>query len=63
MNYYNKNYYSQLDKIVVRYKRRRMARQAFENAKAVCKYGFGIFAVWGAFYFVWSLTSYVFPGW
>lgn len=43
MNYYNnynKNYYSYLDGIIMRSRRRRMARRYFEIAKDICKYAF-----------------------
>lgn len=57
----NNAYYSELDKIILRSKRRRMARKCFQNAKDVFKYLFCCTAIYGTFYFVWSLLCYVFP--
>ena len=62
-NNYNKNYYSYLDSIIMRSKRRRMARRYFEMAKELGKYLLACLVVYGAFYFVWSMLCYVFPEW
>ena len=63
MNYYNKNYYSYLDSIIMRSKRRRMARRYFEMAQELGKYLLACLVVYGGFYFVWSMLCYVFPEW
>ena len=60
MNY---RYYSNLDKIILKSRRKRQMRRYAENAKEAVKFALGAAFVWGGFYFVWSLTSYVFPGW
>ena len=63
MNYYDKNYYSYLDRIIMRSKRRRMARRYFEMAKELGKYLFVCLVGYGGFYYVWSMLCYVFPSW
>ena len=59
----NKEYYSYLDKIILRSRRQRMARRYWETGKNVAKFLLACVAVYGAFYFVWSMLCYVFPEW
>lgn len=54
-------YYSNLDKIIMRSKRRKMALRYAEMAGVLSKYAIGFFAIYGAFYFFWSMLCYVFP--
>lgn len=60
MNY---RYYSNLDKIILRSRRKRMISKYVEMAQEVGKFALGAVFVCGSFYFVLSLTSYVFKGW
>lgn len=60
---YNKNYYSYLDGIIMRSKRRRMARRYFELGAGLGKFLLASVAVYGSFYFVWSMLCFVFPEW
>lgn len=57
----NNAYYSNLDKIIMRSKRRRMARRYAETAFGIGKCLLGAVCVYGAFYFIWSMICYVFP--
>ena len=55
MNY---KYYSNLDKIILRSRRKRMIRKYVEIAQEVGKFALSAVLVWGSFYFVWWATSF-----
>ena len=55
MNY---RYYSNLDKIILRSRRKRMMRKYVEMAQEVGKFALSAAFFWGAFYFVWCATSF-----
>ena len=59
----NKAYYSYLDKIIMKSRRKRMMREYLETGKAVGKFLLVAVSVYGAFYFGWSMLCYVFPDW
>lgn len=59
----NEQYYSHLDKIILRSKRKRMMREYLETGKAVGKFLALAVVLYGAFYFGWSMLCYVFPEW
>lgn len=59
----NEQYYSHLDKIILRSKRKRMMREYLETGKAVGKFLGLAVVLYGAFYFGWSMLCYVFPEW
>lgn len=59
----NKAYYSKLDKIIMRSRRRRMARRYAEQVVSVVTAITIAIIAYGTFYGVWSLLCYVFPDW
>lgn len=61
--YCNKSYYSYLDSIIIRSKRRRMTRRYVEIVWDICKYGLICLIAYSSFYFIWSLLCYTFPDW
>lgn len=59
----NEKYYSHLDKIILRSKRKRMMREYLETGKAIGKFLELAVVLYGTFYFGWSMLCYVFPEW
>ena len=59
----NEQYYSHLDKIILRSKRKRMAREWLRTGIAIGKFLALAVVVYGTIYFGWSMLCYVFPDW
>lgn len=57
----NRQYYSYLDKIVLKSRRKRMMREYLETGKAIGKFILTAVSLYGVFYFGWSMLCYVFP--
>ena len=59
----NRQYYSYLDKIVLKSRRKRMMREYLETGKAIGKFLALAVVVYGTIYFGWSMLCFVFPEW